>query len=39
VEPAEYLKDVLMRVETHPAAQIDDLLPHLWRSSFTAEVA
>jgi hypothetical protein len=23
----EYLTDMLMRIQTHPAAQIDDLLP------------
>ena len=27
----EYLRDVLMRVSTHPASQIDDLLPHRWK--------
>jgi transposase len=30
VEPIEYLTDVLIRVQTHPAARIDDLLPHRW---------
>ena len=30
VDPVEYLKDVLMRVDTHPAAKIDELLPHRW---------
>ncbi len=30
-DPIEYLKDVLMRVDTHPASQIDDLLPHKWQ--------
>lgn len=30
VDPAEYLKDVLMRVDTHPASRIDELLPHNW---------
>jgi transposase len=28
----EYLRDVLVRVSTHPASQIDDLLPHRWKS-------
>ena len=27
----EYLRDVLIRVSTHPASQIDDLLPHRWK--------
>lgn len=26
----EYLRDVLVRISTHPASQIDDLLPHRW---------
>ncbi len=26
-----YLEDVLMRVQTHPAARIDELLPDLWK--------
>jgi transposase len=30
VDPVEYLKDVLMRVDTHPASRIDELLPHKW---------
>jgi transposase len=27
----EYLRDVLVRVSTHPANQVDDLLPHRWK--------
>lgn len=30
VDPIEYLRDVLLRVETHPASRIDELLPHKW---------
>jgi transposase len=30
VEPTAYLADVLMRVSTEPAANIDELLPHRW---------
>ena len=30
VDPIAYLKDVLLRVDDHPASQIDDLLPHKW---------
>jgi transposase len=26
----QYLRDVLIRISTHPASQIDDLLPHRW---------
>jgi transposase len=30
VNPVTYLADVLLRVQAHPAAQIDELLPHNW---------
>jgi transposase len=30
VNPVSYLADVLLRVQTHPAARIDELLPHNW---------
>lgn len=30
VNPWEYLRDVLVRIATHPANQIDTLLPHRW---------
>ena len=30
VNPVAYLADVLLRVQTHPASQIDELLPHNW---------
>jgi transposase len=33
VNPTEYLANVLMRVQTHPASRIDELLPHNWRPS------
>ena len=26
-----YLKDVLERISTHPASEIDTLLPHNWK--------
>ncbi|WP_176026002.1 IS66 family transposase, partial [Robbsia andropogonis] len=32
-DPYAYLKDVLNRLPTHPARQIDDLLPHNWKSA------
>ena len=35
VDPIAYLKDVLLRVDTHPASQIDDLLPHRWTPPVT----
>ncbi len=31
VNPQQYLADVLLRVQTHPASAIDELLPHKWR--------
>jgi transposase len=31
VNPAAYLTDVLVRLQTHPASWIDELLPHHWR--------
>jgi transposase len=30
VNPVEYLADVLIRVQTHPAARLDELLPNRW---------
>ena len=30
VNPEQYLADVLLRVQDHPAAKIDDLLPTNW---------
>ena len=31
VNPTEYLADVLIRIQTHPASRIDQLLPHRWQ--------
>lgn len=31
VDPYEYIKDILIRVQTHPASKIDELLPQNWR--------
>ena len=31
VNPVVYLADVLVRVQTHPASRIDELLPHHWK--------
>jgi len=31
INPEQYLADVLLRVRTHPASKLDELLPHLWR--------
>ena len=32
-DPSVYLKDVLTRLPTHPAREIDALLPHRWAPS------
>lgn len=34
VNPQDYLADVLIRIQTHPASRIDDLLPHRWKDLF-----
>jgi transposase len=31
VNPIDYLADVLMRLQDHPASRIDELLPHRWK--------
>ena len=31
VDPVAYLRDVLLRIDTHPASRIDDLLPDRWK--------
>jgi len=31
VDPQQYLTDVLIRIQTHPQSQIDELLPHNWQ--------
>ena len=39
VDPALYLADVLMRVATHPASRVDELVPARWKELFaTASV-
>lgn len=30
-DPIEYLKDVLLRIDHHPASRIDDLMPDRWQ--------
>ena len=36
VDPTAYLADVLLRVQTHPASRIDEILPHNWTPPSTA---
>jgi transposase len=31
IDPVAYLKDILMRIDTHPASRIDELLPQNWK--------
>lgn len=31
VNPIDYLVDVMQRIQDHPAADIDDILPHRWK--------
>ena len=33
IDPQEYLEDVLRRIMSHPAKQIDQLLPDTWRAA------
>lgn len=39
VSPFEYLKDVLIRIATHPQAQIAQLTPRAWAATFRPRVA
>ena len=39
INPVAYLADVLMRVQTHPASRIDELLPHNWTPPSTGPSA
>lgn len=39
VDPIEYLRDVLLRVDTHPASRIDELLPHRWQPPLHVEIS
>ena len=31
VNPVDYLADILIRVQSHPASRMDELLPHNWK--------
>jgi transposase len=39
VNPIAYLTDVLIRVQTHPANRIEELLPHRWKPPGTKKSA
>jgi hypothetical protein len=34
INPYTYLTDVLLRVGSHPASQVADLTPRLWKAKF-----
>ena len=36
LRPIEYLRDVLLRISTHPADRIDELLPDRWHPAESA---
>ena len=36
IDIVDYLADVLVRVATHPASRVDDLLPENWTKTVTA---
>jgi transposase len=38
VDPVEYLRDVLLRVDDHPDAELDELLPHKWKPPIRVEI-
>jgi hypothetical protein len=36
VDPSVYLVDVLQRIDTHPAFEVQLLTPRLWKQHFAA---
>jgi transposase len=38
IEPYSYLKDILERLPDHPINQIDELLPHRWKTQQTEQM-
>jgi hypothetical protein len=37
IDPFAYLRDVLIRVSTHPASRIEELLPDRWKAAESAD--
>ena len=37
INPYHYLLDVLQRISIHPASQINDLIPRIWKEKFAEE--
>jgi transposase len=38
IDPFLYLRDVLDRINTHPAKRIDELVPHRWKTLFLPKI-
>ncbi|MFC1766659.1 transposase domain-containing protein [Planctomycetota bacterium] len=38
IDPLIYLRDVLDRINTHPANQIEELLPQRWKERFLPHI-
>ncbi len=38
IDPFVYLRDVLDRINTHPAKRISELVPHQWKSMFLPKI-
>jgi hypothetical protein len=36
IDPFAYLQDILRRLPSHPADQLDDLLPDVWFASHSS---
>jgi hypothetical protein len=34
IDPYDYLVDVLQRIDRHPAAEVEQLTPRLWKQLF-----
>jgi hypothetical protein len=37
VDPFDYLADVLVRVQTHPKALVNQLMPKNWKNTFAVK--
>jgi transposase len=38
IDPFSYLRDVLDRINTHPASRIEELVPHRWKELYSPKV-
>ena len=39
LDPWAYLRDVLVRIHSHPNHRLDELLPHRWKATATCDKA